>query len=314
MGGRRTFWRRWRGEPAADAAGEPGVADLPADWRQVLERRASWWRELDGDERDWLAGFVLGFVERQRWEAARGFAVTDEMRVLVAAHAGLLLLGLADDLDDPVGVYRRVSSIILHRSTVVLDGQQSTSTTGVVAEGRTALSGQAHVRGPVLLSWGAVNSDLRHPRRGRNVVLHEFAHQIDMFDGAADGAPPLGSDEDREVWDGVRARTLRAVRAGRTSPILDDYAATDEVELFAVASELLFTRPIEMRDELPELYEALTALYRQDPAARAERAQPSPASSAEGAGRVRHVRPAGGTWHSGRRGEADGGEERVVQP
>lgn len=275
MGGRRTFWARWRGEKdAGDAGADVGVADLPDGWAQILSRRAWWWRTLDDDERDWLAGFVIGFVDRQRWEAARGFAVTEEMQVVVAAHAGLLLLGLADELDDPVGAYRRVTSVILHRSTVVLDGTQSTSTGGVVAEGRAALSGQAHVRGPVLLSWGAVTSDLHHPRRGRNVVLHEFAHQIDMFDGSADGAPPLGTEADRERWDDVRGRTLRAVRAGRTSPILDDYAGTDEVELFAVGSELLFTRPIEMRDELPEVYEALTALYRQDPAARVERSLP----------------------------------------
>ncbi len=271
MGGRRAWWQRWRSGASDEPPVDLAVADLPDSWRVVLERRTPWWGTLDDGERDWLAAFVLAFVERQRWEAARGFAVTDEMRVLVAAHAGLLLLGLADELTDPVGAYRRVTSVILHRSTVVLDGQRSTGTGGVVADGRTALSGQAHVRGPVLLSWGAVNSDLRHPRRGRNVVLHEFAHQIDMFDGEADGAPPLGTDDERERWDDVRGRTLRAVRAGRTSPILDDYAGTDEVELFAVASELLFTRPVEMRDDLPELYDALTALYRQDPAARAER-------------------------------------------
>ena len=272
MGGRRAFWSRWR----SSAAAELGAEDLPPEWARVLERRTWWWTTLDDAERDWLAGFVIGFAERQRWEAARGFAVTDEMKVLVAAHAGLLLVGLADELDDPVGAYRRVSSVILHRSTVMLDGERATSTGGVVADGRTALSGQAHVRGPVLLSWGAVNSDLRHPRRGRNVVLHEFAHQIDMFDGAADGAPPLGTDDERDRWDDVRARTLRDVRAGRASPVLDDYAGTDEVELFAVASELAFTRPVEMRDELPELYHALMALYRQDPAARAERAAGPP--------------------------------------
>lgn len=258
-----------------------GVADLPDGWRTVLERRFPWWRQLDDDERDQLADITMRFVERQRWEAARGFAITDEMQVLIAAQAGLLVLGFAAELDDPVDAYRRVSSIIVHRSTLVVDGQRATSTGGVVTNGPTALLGQAHVRGPVLLSWGAASSDLRHPRRGRNVVLHEFAHQIDMLDGAADGAPPLGTPEERAHWDDVRVRTLKAVRSGRTSPILDDYAGTDEVELFAVASELLFTRPVEMREELPELYDALAALYRQDPAGRVERLLRAP-SSADG--------------------------------
>lgn len=268
MSGFWSFRGRSRGGPEPEP--DPGP-DLPQPWQIVLERRFPWWRELDEAEREALAGIVIRFIDRQRWEAARGFAVTDEMRVLVAAQAGLLVLGFVDQLDDPVDAYRRVSSIILHRSTLVVDGQRSTSTGGVVTNGPTALLGQAHVRGPVLLSWGAASSDLRHPRRGRNVVIHEFAHQIDMLDGSADGAPPLGTPDERARWDDVRGRTLKAVRSGRTSPILDDYAGTDEVELFAVASELLFTRPREMRDELPELYEALIALYRQDPARRAER-------------------------------------------
>jgi Mlc titration factor MtfA (ptsG expression regulator) len=96
------------------------------------------------------------------------------------------------------------------------------------------------------------------------VVVHEFAHQLDMLDGVADGIPPLPDDAARRRWTEVCGRHHRAVRAGRGHPLLDPYAGTDLVEFFAVASELLFTAPDVLRDELPDLYEVLAGFYRID--------------------------------------------------
>lgn len=211
---------------------------------------------------------MLAFIDEMRWEPARGFVINDEIRVLVGANACMLLLGFADDLTDGVQPFGAISSIIVHRSTVVLHGERAGGAGGVVASGPYALHGQATQRGPVVLSWGAVTSDLRRPQNGRNVVIHEFAHQLDMIDGVVDGTPPTGDGVLIRRWHAVRDLEFKALQAGRAHPILDTYAATNHVEFFAVTSELFFTLPVEMRAALPDLYDVLSDLYRQDPAQR----------------------------------------------
>ena len=244
------------------------MADVfPEEWRAALHRRVHWWRLLPPDDRARLEDLTARFVARMRWEAARDFSVTDEMRVVVAASACRLTLGLREEIAAGVDPFARVTSVILHRSTVRLRGQRSAGAQGVMADGPYSLHGQAHMRGPVVLAWSAVTSDLAHPRRGRNVVMHEFAHQLDMLDGDVDGLPPLGDDDALDEWERVRDREFKALQAQRANPILDEYAATNHAEFFAVVTELFFTRPLELREEIPDLYSVLALLFRQDPAA-----------------------------------------------
>jgi Mlc titration factor MtfA (ptsG expression regulator) len=240
---------------------------FPEGWRDVLRHRWPVWATLDDDERSRLEHLVAVFVADKQWEAARRFEITDEVRVLVAAQACLLILGL-----DEVDVYGWVRTIIVHPSTVVLRGQRSTDIPGVMSDGAYHVLGEAHHhRGPVVLSWSAVKSDARHPARGTNVVLHEFAHKLDMLDGTVDGTPPLLDDERRRRWVRVCTRELRAIRAGTSGPLLRDYGGQDPGEFFAVATEVFFTRPVELREAKPQLYEVLADFYRQDPAGRALR-------------------------------------------
>ena len=220
------------------------------------------------DEQRRLEALTLSFIDGHRWEAARGFTITDEMRVLIAAQACVLALGFREEIEQGIDLYSKVSSIIVHPSTLVMSGQRSTGTQGVMADGPYALLGEAHMRGPVLISWAAASSDAGHPRRGRNVVIHEFAHQLDMLDGIVDGTPPIADEATHARWVEVCTREFQALRAGTSSPILDQYGATDHGEFFAVASELLFTRPAEMHSELPDLYQVISGFYRQDLAAR----------------------------------------------
>jgi len=272
------WWRRRAHEGSAPSLALAEDRVLPDAWRAAANRRIAWWRLLPPDQRARLETLTMWFVDRMRWEAARDFAVTDEMRVVVGANACRLILGFDDELASGVDPFAKVSSIIVHRSTVVLHGQRS-SGDGLMSDGPYALHGQAHMRGPVVLSWSAITSDLFHPRRGRNVVLHEFAHQLDMIDGDIDGVPPLGDDETRAAWLAVRDREFKAVTAGRANPILDDYAATNHAEFFAVVAELFFTRPVELLAEMPDLYDVLRSMFRQDPAldwpAQAGTARPS---------------------------------------
>jgi MtfA peptidase len=280
----RRFWARTKDrEPSGspDEAAQAHGEGLPDASRAALHRRVAWWRLLPDDQRDRLESLAVAFIDRMRWEAARDFAVTDEMRAVVAVNACRLVLGFEQELTDGIDPYSRVTSVILHRSTVRLHGQRSAGGNGVMADGPYALHGQAHLRGPVVLSWSAITSDLFHPRRGRNVVLHEFAHQIDMLDGDIDGMPPLGDDGTRDAWRAVRDREFKALTAQRANPILDEYGATNHAEFFAVVTELFFTRPVELRAEIPDLYAVLGAFFRQDPAALVPTVPPAQTGSAK---------------------------------
>jgi MtfA peptidase len=240
------------------------VAEFPASWRDRLAVRWPTWATLSGDEQHRLEGLIVAFIAQARWEAANGFAITDDMQLVIAAQACLLVLEL--DLD----LYRRVESIIVHPRTVVLHGARSVGS-GMVADGPLAISGQAHHQaGPVLIVWSTAAFEARHSQVGTNVVYHEFAHKIDMVDGVLDGTPPIDDHVLRARWVEVCTAEFANLRRGRPS-VLRDYAATDPGEFFAVATEQFFTQPVALRYGNGALYEVLQGFYRQDPAARAMR-------------------------------------------
>jgi MtfA peptidase len=251
------FFRRARQERAA--LEQP----FPQAWRDRLAYRWPMYATLDDAERAALEDLVKVFLTRVRFEPAQGFTVTDEMRVLIAAQACLLVLEL--DLD----LYRQVSSVIVHPRTVVLKGTHQVGK-HLASDADQTLAGQAHHRGPVVLSWSTVAYEARHHQRGHNVVMHEFAHQLDMVDGMIDGTPPIDDPDLRERWVRVCTAEYRKLRRGDEG-VLRPYAATDTGEFFAVATETFFTQPRELRDASPELYEVLREVYGQDPASRMAR-------------------------------------------
>lgn len=248
-----------------------GVVAGPFDpsWDGLLCDRDPHWSKYTDTERERMEHLVGAFMARTRWESARGFTLDTEMKVLVAAQACLLLLGLEhDEFGGP-------SRVIVHPSTVVLRGRRSVGVGRVETSDSYRVLGQAHHRGPVLLSWASVRSGLTHPRRGQNVVYHEFAHQLDMLDGTVDGTPPLEDDVARQRWIDVCTEAYREVRdpGMETGPVpernvLRAYAGTNPGEFFAVATEVFFTRPHELRRQHGALYGELVGYYRQDPSRR----------------------------------------------
>jgi MtfA peptidase len=239
------------------------VADgLPEEWRRVLEEGFAEWALLSPPERERMELLIASFVASTNWEAARDSEVTDEMRVLIAAQACLLLLGL------PIDEFPDARTVIVHPSTVVLQGRRGIGVGRVETSGPYSVLGQAHYQGPVLLSWRAVQSGLRWPTRGHNVVFHEFAHKLDMLDGTVDGTPPFDDAAARERWIRVFTAAYDEVREGEAPHVLRPYAGSNPGEFFAVATEVFFTRPVELRDQQPELYEELAGFYGQDPAIR----------------------------------------------
>ncbi len=249
----RNRWWRW-----ASGARIAAEYHLEPSERRVLEQRWGIWTHLDACERERLERLIGSLLGSLRWEAAKGFALTDEMQLLIAAQASLLLLGL--DLDE----YPATTSVIVHPTTVVLPRRRIGSGVGVVSSGAQHFDGQAHFRGPVVLSWQAVERGLRAPSAGHNVVYHEFAHQLDMLDGSVDGAPPLRAGSEAQRWHEVLTDAFERL-AEEGSALLRGYGATNPGEFFAVATEAFFTRPGRLAQSEPELYEVMRRFYGQDP-------------------------------------------------
>jgi Mlc titration factor MtfA (ptsG expression regulator) len=234
-------------------------------WDAFAASQLRWWPGLDGDERARLTGDVEWLVRTKHWEAARGFALTEEVVLTIAADAALLILGLDRR------VYRDVRAVIVHPRTITQRGPRATTIPGVVADGPLRVLGHAlSRRGPVVLSWAAVQDDLRHAERGHSVVIHEMAHKVDAVDGIFDGTPDIDDRAERAEWARVCTAELRRLRqATEPDPVLRPYATENPSEFFAVATEAFFERPLDLAEHKPALYAVLQGYYRQDPGGRA---------------------------------------------
>ncbi len=237
---------------------------FPAEWTEIVERNVPLARSLPEADRRELERLVRLFLAEKSFEGAGGFSVTDEVRVTIAAHACLLLLHRDTD------VYPELETIIVYPSTYVAPTTRHEGP--VVIEEESARLGESWERGMVVLAWDSVESSARQAGDGHNVVLHEFAHQLDQEDGTMDGAPDLGTRARYTAWARVLGdeyeELVARVHAGRGSD-LDAYGATSPPEFFAVVTEMFFEKPLRLRARHPELYEALADFYQQDPASRA---------------------------------------------
>jgi len=235
---------------------------LPVDGRAVVERHLAVWPRLTAEEQSRLLELADWLLSHKRWEAARGFELDDTVRVVVAAQAALLVLGLTTDH------YRLVSGIIVHPSTLQTSGLQAGPVPGTVTADRLAVLGLAQSgRGPVAVAWDQALAGAHASERGHNVVLHEFAHKLDMLDGTIDGTPLLPR-EVRADWVRVCTEVYDDLVAGNPRPPMRWYGATNPGEFFAVATEVFFEQSQELAAFEPDLYDVLRRFYRQDPAAR----------------------------------------------
>ena len=205
------------------------------------------------------------FLARKEFTGAHGLVVDDEMAVAIAAQAcvPVLELGLA--------WYDGFIGIVVHADAVVAQ-REFTDEAGVVHEYDEELSGEAMHGGPVMLSWVDVDEAGESAEFGYNVVIHEFAHVLDMRDGQADGVPPQPDRAARVEWRQVLADDFDAfcerVDAGQDT-LLDPYGAQAPEEFFAVAAEAFFVAPLGLRAEHPQLYTLLHGFFQQDPVAHA---------------------------------------------
>jgi MtfA peptidase len=240
---------------------------FPPVWEEILQNNVAHYCMLDDAERAQLRALVSVFIAEKGWEGCGGLELTDEIRVTIAGQACLLVLGL------PHNFYKNVESIIIYPSTVVPPKRKPGFFENVQAPIDIAhpIIGQAFHQGPLILVWDAVLRGSRYPESGHNVVYHEFAHKLDMLDGAADGTPPLRDRAEYRDWVQTCSREYlrlrREVEHGRKS-FLNSYGAVNEAEFFAVATEQFFDQPRLMIKHSPDLYRVLQEYYRQDPAKR----------------------------------------------
>jgi Mlc titration factor MtfA (ptsG expression regulator) len=234
---------------------------FPEAWRDILRANVRLYRRLPPEQQRKLEDGTCILLAEKSWEGVQGLTLTDEIRVTIAGMASLLTLGFDGDY------YPNIETIIVYPQ-VFLVTEQRPETLGVYAEAVRPLSGQAALQGPVVVSWTDVQSSITGS--GGNVVLHEFAHKLDMRDGAADGAPYLDSDAQIETWSRVMSAEYQSLveRTGRGErDVLNPYGATNAAEFFAVATESFFESARELQATHPALYAVLRDFYRQDPAA-----------------------------------------------
>jgi Mlc titration factor MtfA (ptsG expression regulator) len=231
-------------------------------WRSVVERYP-FTRALSGQERARLRECVILFLHEKSIAGAGGLELRDEMRIGIATQACMLILGL--DLD----YYRDWVEVIVYPDEFVAKYEYMDED-GVVHQVEEPMTGESWLAGPVILSWADV--EMRGGEPGYNVVIHEFAHKLDMLNGDANGYPPLHAGMDRGEWAGVFGAAYEDFRGrverGDDSSRVDPYAAENPSEFFAVMSETFFETPETVLAEYPAVYRQLTAFYRQDPAAR----------------------------------------------
>ena len=240
---------------------------LPPNGPALVAQHLAIWSLLDGREQQRLLEISDELLARKRWEAARGFALDDTVRVVIAAQAALLVLGLSTDQ------YRQVSGIVVHPSTVVTTGVRPGPSLGTVTSDPQAVLGLAQDRrGPVVLAWDQALAGAHRQEPGHNVVLHEFAHKLDMLDGSIDGTP-LVPRELRAEWVRVCTDVYDDLVAAVPRPPMRWYGATNPGEFFAVATEVFFEQSRELAAYEPTLYGVLARFYRQDPAAREARSR-----------------------------------------
>jgi Mlc titration factor MtfA (ptsG expression regulator) len=233
---------------------------FPPEWEQILNRNVALYHYLPEPLKKELQGHIQVFLGEKIFEGCGGLKIIDEIRVTIAAQACILLLNRKPTY------YPKLYTILVYPGAyvakkVTVIGMEHT-------EEMTVRAGESWTSGEVVLAWDNVRQEALDLAFGHNVVLHEFAHQLDQEDGSANGAPILEKGSSYKTWAMVLSKEYedlkRRALSGRPD-IMDAYGATNPAEFFAVATETFFERPKQMKLTHPELYEELQSYYGLDP-------------------------------------------------
>jgi len=236
---------------------------VPDEWRTIIARNVPFFGRLPAADQAELLGHVQVFLDEKRFEGCAGLELTDEIRITIATQACLLLLHRRTDY------YPHLVTILVYPSGFFVEGERHVEG-HIWEEARSGRLGETgRQMGSMVLAWDAAKAGASDPSDGQNLVLHEFAHQLDFEDFVADGVPALGSRSAKQSWAEVMKVEFAALRAADQtgiSTLLDTYGATNPAEFFAVLTEAFFERPGALRRRHPRLYTEMQRFFRQDPA------------------------------------------------
>jgi MtfA peptidase len=235
---------------------------VPRAWRAILERNLPVFSRLSAEDQKELLGHTQVFLAEKHFEGAGGLVLTDEMRVTIAGQACLLLLHRETDY------YPELVSIIVYPSGYTAHEERHIGG-GIWEEGgEDRLGHTGKGLAALVLAWDAVRHGASDPSDGQNLVLHEFAHQLDFENQSGDGTPALETRGAYLAWGRVMSAEFNALRNASNAglpTLLDDYGATNPAEFFAVITETFFERPRALKKKHPALYAQLEGFYKQDP-------------------------------------------------
>lgn len=246
------FYRSWRRKQHLE---QP----FPEHWPGVLEAQVPIYRWLPSDLKQRFEQHVQLFLTEKNFYGCDGFEVDDRVRLTIAGHACLLIV--ARSYSD----YDEIRSILVYPHVYRVQEQHHDGM--VVSHSDQIRAGEASSLGQVVLAWSQCEESATNPDSPHNVILHEFAHQLDYLDGTADGAPPLSGDQ-AEQWQETMTHAYEHLRhslSHRKESWLDPYGATEPAEFFAVLTESFFQQPKHLSKEQPAVFEALQRFYRIDP-------------------------------------------------
>lgn len=234
---------------------------FPKEWLEVIRKNVPFYQRLSEEDQKELQGHIQVFLDEKHFEGCSGLELTEEIKVIIAAQACILLLHRETDY------YPHLKSILVYPHAYVARGVRRAQG-GFVYEQDEARAGESWDRGVLVLSWEDVRKSAADIHDGHNVVLHEFAHQLDSEDGSVDGAPRLPKRSMYVAWARVLSheyeQLIRDIEHHRKN-VIDPYGATNPAEFFAVVTECFFDKPVQLKKKHPELYEQLRQFFQQDP-------------------------------------------------
>lgn len=233
-------------------------APFPVEWSGILKKNLPPYSSLPAELLERLHGYTNVFLATKNFEGCGGQEITDEVRVTIAAQACLLLIGR------DVKCYPKLRSVLVYPHTYVARGRDAFGGDDVPS----VRLGESWQSGAVVLSWNSVKGGAVNFNDGQNVTIHEFAHQLDQEDGAADGTPVLGGITRYGSWahtfgDGYSTFLERVEKHKKT--VIDEYGATNPAEFFATATEAFFEKPEQLFGKCPDMYQELKGYYNLDP-------------------------------------------------
>jgi MtfA peptidase len=233
---------------------------FPAEWDAQLEARLAPYSTLSADEKSRLQQLIQLFLAKKRFYGCNGLEINDEIRLSIAAQACLLVL------NQGWAVYPKLMSILVYPDAFRAE-RETQLENGTIAAANHHMLGESWSNGKVILSWDDVTRGARDFTDGHNVVLHEFAHQLDGQSGSTNGAPPLYRNS-YQSWARVFGENYTDLQERiykRLPRVMDDYGATNPAEFFAVATEAFFEKPGQLKEHRPDIYEELSKYYNLDP-------------------------------------------------